>query len=136
MAVRLNRSGYKHAQDCVRRKQFIADDRDAWNEHQPSTRDENEFIRAHGFREYSKWHLGINDERDEETKQRYNSRTAISRRPTAAPSFGGKRRGSIQTLRYRKGRCPAARTDRCLAAGRTPARPRWPRLRTSHDYRS
>ena len=71
MAVKLNRSGYKHAQDLVRRGQFVVDDRDAWSEHQPSTREENEFIRAHGFGEYSKWHLGIDDERDEETKQRY-----------------------------------------------------------------
>jgi hypothetical protein len=71
MAVKLNRSGYKHAQDLVRREQFVADDRDAWSEHQPSTRDENEFIRAHGFGEFAKWHLGIDDERDEETKQRY-----------------------------------------------------------------
>ena len=71
MAVKLNRSGYKHAQDLVRREQFVVDDRDAWSEHQPSTRDENEFIRANGVGEYSKWHLGIDDERDEETKQRY-----------------------------------------------------------------
>jgi hypothetical protein len=69
MAVKLSRSAFK--QSLVRRKSFVVDDRDAWSEHQPSTRDENEFIRAHGFSGFAKWHLGIDDEHDEQTKQRY-----------------------------------------------------------------
>src|SRR5258707_5449192 len=32
---------------------------------------ENEFIDAEGFAEYGKWHLGIDDEADENTKRRY-----------------------------------------------------------------
>ena len=43
----------------------------AWSEHQPSTQQENEFIDAHGFEEYGKWHLGIGDDAGEDTKQRY-----------------------------------------------------------------
>jgi hypothetical protein len=31
----------------------------------------NEFIRLHGFREYAKWHLGIDDRYAENTKRRY-----------------------------------------------------------------
>ncbi|MGA8618842.1 MAG: hypothetical protein WB660_10055 [Candidatus Sulfotelmatobacter sp.] len=49
----------------------MVDERDAWSEHQPSTQQENDFIAAHGFAEYGKWHLGIDDEADEDTKQRY-----------------------------------------------------------------
>jgi hypothetical protein len=71
MPVKLNQSAFKHAQSLVRREKFVADERDAWSEHQPSTRDENEFIRAHGFGEFAKWHLGIDTAHDEETKQRY-----------------------------------------------------------------
>jgi hypothetical protein len=71
MPVSLNQSAFKHAQSLVRREKFVADERDAWSEHQPSTRDENEFIRAHGFGEFAKWHLGIDTAHDEETKQRY-----------------------------------------------------------------
>jgi hypothetical protein len=71
MPVKLNQSAFKHAQGLVRREKFVADERDAWSEHQPSTRDENEFIRAHGFGEFAKWHLGIDTAHDEETKQRY-----------------------------------------------------------------
>src|SRR5438094_9017222 len=33
--------------------------------------DENEFIRAHGFAQYSKWHLGIDETHAEGTKARY-----------------------------------------------------------------
>jgi hypothetical protein len=71
MAAKLNQSGYRHAQDLVRQEQFVVDDRDAWSEHQPSTQEENEFIRVHGLGEYGKWHLGLDDEHDEKTKQHY-----------------------------------------------------------------
>jgi hypothetical protein len=43
----------------------------AWSEHRPSAREENDFIRLHGFAEYGKWYLGINDEKPEETKGHY-----------------------------------------------------------------
>ena len=71
MAVKLSQSGYRHAQALVRRGAFVVDDRDAWSEHQPSTQEENEFIRAHGLGEYGKWHLGVDDEKDAQTKQHY-----------------------------------------------------------------
>jgi hypothetical protein len=43
----------------------------SWSEHRPSAQAENEFIRLHGFPEYGKWYLGINDEKPEETKGHY-----------------------------------------------------------------
>src|SRR5205823_14789607 len=49
----------------------VADGRGAWDEHQPSAETENEFIRLHGFSEYAKWHLGIDDGYAENTKRRY-----------------------------------------------------------------
>ncbi len=42
-----------------------------WSERQPSAKEENEFIRLHGFGEYAKWHLGIDDRYAENTKRRY-----------------------------------------------------------------
>lgn len=45
--------------------------RDAWSEDQPSTAMEDESIRLNGFREYAKWHLGIDDGQDPDTKKRY-----------------------------------------------------------------
>ncbi|MCU1301163.1 MAG: hypothetical protein JWQ87_1447 [Candidatus Sulfotelmatobacter sp.] len=67
----LNRRGFEHAKDLVSKGKAVSDDRDAWSEHQPSAQQENDFIDAHGFAEYGKWHLGIDDEADEDTKRRY-----------------------------------------------------------------
>jgi hypothetical protein len=71
MAVKLNNSALQRAEELVNEGKFVADERDDWSEHQPSTEQENEFIRMHGFREYGKWHLGIDDAENENTKRRY-----------------------------------------------------------------
>lgn len=71
MAVKLNRAAYDHARDLVNEGHVVYDERDAWSEHQPSTEQENELIRRHGYEEYAKWHLGIDDEEAEDTKARY-----------------------------------------------------------------
>jgi hypothetical protein len=71
MAVTLNPRAYKHAKELISDGKFVYDERDAWSEHQPSAQEENEFIRRHGFAEYGKWYLGINDEKPEDTKGHY-----------------------------------------------------------------
>lgn len=71
MAVKLNRTAFEHAKKLVDEEHFLSDERDAWSEDQPSAQEENEFIEEHGFHEYAKWHLGINDEHPEDTKKRY-----------------------------------------------------------------
>ena len=71
MAIKLNKTAFNYAKELIDEGAVVIDDRDAWSEHQPSTREENEFIRKHGFQEYSKWHLGIDDEQAEDTKRRY-----------------------------------------------------------------
>ena len=71
MSVKLNRRGFEFAEELVESGKVVRDERDAWSEDQPSTEDENKFIEQNGFREYGKWHLGIEDEMDEETKGHY-----------------------------------------------------------------
>jgi hypothetical protein len=71
MTVRLNRRGFDHARHLITEGRFVADQRDAWSEHRPSTADENDFIRMHGYEEFGKWHLGVNDEKAPSTKGRY-----------------------------------------------------------------
>lgn len=71
MAVKLNRKAFDYAKTLIIEDKFVYDDRDAWSEHQPSTQRENEFIESNGFAEYSKWHLGIDDEDNRETKAAY-----------------------------------------------------------------
>jgi hypothetical protein len=71
MTVKLNRRASGHAKELVGKGRLVRDDRDAWSHHQPSAERENEFIRRHGFAEYGKWHLGIDSDQPENTKQRY-----------------------------------------------------------------
>jgi hypothetical protein len=49
MAVILNKKAFEHAKKLVREGKVVADERDAWSEHQPSTQEENDFINAHEF---------------------------------------------------------------------------------------
>ncbi len=71
MAIKLNQAAFDHAKRLIEEGQFQGDDRDAWSEHQPSTKEENEFISRHGFAAYGRWHLGIDDAEGEETKARF-----------------------------------------------------------------
>jgi hypothetical protein len=71
MATTLNQSGFEHAKQLINEGGFVADERDDWSEHQPSTEEENKFIQEHGMRQFGKWHLGIDGEHNEETKGRY-----------------------------------------------------------------
>ena len=67
----LNKNAFAFAAQLIKEKHFIADGKGAWSEHRPSANEENEFIRLHRFGEYAKWHLGIDDQYPENTKQRY-----------------------------------------------------------------
>ena len=71
MAVKLNDTAYQHARDLIAAGRCVIDDRDAWSEHQPSARQENEFIEQCGIAQYSRWHLGIDDAQQANRKGRY-----------------------------------------------------------------
>jgi|SRR2546421_4023121 len=71
MTVKLNNRAFDHAKSLIRDGKYVIDDRDAWSEHQPSTRQENDFIQRYGYTDYAQWHLGIDDEQGEENKGRY-----------------------------------------------------------------
>jgi hypothetical protein len=71
MTVHLNKRAFEFAKELIFAGEVVRDERDAWSEHQPSAEDENRFIDRYDFDEYSKWHLGIDDEEGEETKARY-----------------------------------------------------------------
>jgi hypothetical protein len=71
MSMQLNRTAYQHARQLIEEDKFVSDERDAWSEHQPSTQQENEFIDRYGFAEYGKWHLGVDKNKDRNTKAYY-----------------------------------------------------------------
>ena len=70
-AIKLNQIAFESGKELIRRGRVIIDKKGAWGQHQPSLEEENEFIRLHGFEEYAKWHLGIDEGRPEATKARY-----------------------------------------------------------------
>ncbi|MCW3009595.1 MAG: hypothetical protein JWP17_4221 [Solirubrobacterales bacterium] len=71
MAVKLHQPGYDRARKLAGAGTVVLDDRDAWSEHQPTAADENAFIEAHGYDEYGRWHLGVDDQARRETKAHY-----------------------------------------------------------------
>ena len=71
MSVKLHRSGFEHAKKLVNEDRAVLDDRDGWSDHQPTATQENEFIRRYGIQEFGRWHLGIDDELEEDNKGRY-----------------------------------------------------------------
>ena len=71
MAVKLNKRAYEHAEELIQAGQVVFDERDAWSEHRPSAEKENAYIQLHGFREYGKWYLGVDNTENEEIKGRY-----------------------------------------------------------------
>jgi hypothetical protein len=72
MTVKLNRRAYDHAKRLITEGKAVLDERDDWSEHRPSAARENEFLAQHGWREYGRWYLGIDDARAEQTKGRYS----------------------------------------------------------------
>ena len=71
MAVKLSQRSYDHATQLIAEGRVVLDERDDWSEHQPSAAEENRFIEEHGYGEYGKWHLGIDDEKPKDTKGHY-----------------------------------------------------------------
>jgi hypothetical protein len=70
-SVKLNTDALTYAKKLIREGHVVVDRKGTWAKDRPSTELENEFIRAHGFSEYAKWHLGIDDRYAEKTKGRY-----------------------------------------------------------------
>jgi hypothetical protein len=70
-SIKLNEDAFALAARLIREGHVIADGKGAWSKHRPSLKEENEFIRLHGFGEYAKWHLGIDERYPANTKRRY-----------------------------------------------------------------
>jgi hypothetical protein len=72
MTVKLNSAALAHAKRLIRNGSVVRDDRDAWSEAAPTADEENRFLEKHGFTEYSKWFLGVDETKSEDTKERYS----------------------------------------------------------------
>ena len=54
VTVKLNHCAFENANGLNEEGKFVADEREAWSEHHPSTRMEKEFIEQNGFVEYGR----------------------------------------------------------------------------------
>ena len=70
-SIKLNQDAFAFAARLINEGQVIADGKGAWSKHRPSADEEDEFIRLHGFGEYAKWHLGIDERYGANTMRRY-----------------------------------------------------------------
>jgi len=70
-SIRVNQDAVAFASQLIQEGHSIADRKGAWRAHKPSPDMENEFIRAHGFAEYAKWHLAVDERYAVNTKGRY-----------------------------------------------------------------
>jgi hypothetical protein len=69
--IELNKAAYDNAKKLIKDEKYALDERDDWSEHQPTTRQENQYIKEHGYTAYGRWYLGIDDSVDKDTKGRY-----------------------------------------------------------------
>lgn len=69
--MKLNERAYDHAQQLIGDGQVVLDTRDDWSEHQPTTREQNQYIEEHGIDEYGRWFLGIDEDQPADNKRRY-----------------------------------------------------------------
>ena len=70
-SIKVNENAVAFASQLIQEGYLIVDGKGAWREHKPLPDLENEFIRVHGFAEYAKWHLGVDERYAVNTKRRY-----------------------------------------------------------------
>ena len=70
-AVIVNVAAVDWAAALIAEGRFVADKKGAWSNHHPMRSRENEFVRNHGFMEYAKWHLGLDERYASGSKARY-----------------------------------------------------------------
>lgn len=65
----LNPDAVKHAEKLIDARQYVLDS--DWGDVQPRADDQNAFLDSHDWDEYARWHLGLTDGANDETKARY-----------------------------------------------------------------
>jgi len=65
----VNRRAVTHARKLIDARQYVLDG--DWGDAQPSADDENGFLKAHSWEEFSEWFLGLTEGASDETKARY-----------------------------------------------------------------
>jgi hypothetical protein len=65
----VNPRGVKRARELIDGRQYVLES--DWGDVQPAAAEQNAFLEAHAWEEYSAWHLGLTEGAADETKARY-----------------------------------------------------------------
>lgn len=65
----VNLDGVTWARHLIDTGQYVLDSN--WGKVQPRAREQNAFLKTHSWPEYARWHLGLTDGTQDETKARY-----------------------------------------------------------------
>lgn len=65
----LNDAAVTWASGLIESRQYVLDS--DWGEVQPRADAQNDYLEKHGWDEYARWHLGLTDGANDETKARY-----------------------------------------------------------------
>jgi hypothetical protein len=65
----VNPRAVERAHRLIEARQYVLDS--DWGASQPTTEDENRYLRSHSWDDYAEWHLGLTEGANDETKARY-----------------------------------------------------------------
>jgi hypothetical protein len=65
----LNDAAVDFARELIDARRYVLDS--DWGDVQPKAPEQNAYLEAHSWDEYAKWHLGLTDGANDETKARY-----------------------------------------------------------------
>jgi hypothetical protein len=65
----VNPDAMAHAEHLIDSRQYVLDS--DWGKVQPSASDQNTYLERHSWDEYARWHLGLTEGANDETKARY-----------------------------------------------------------------
>ena len=89
---RVNQAGVDKARAMIDSRHY--DTSTSWSEAAPSAQQENDQIERHGWDGYGEWHLAIDTEASEETKDRYGFPFGDFKRVNRAALIHAKQRAS------------------------------------------
>ena len=65
----VNPAAVEKAEQLIRSGQYVLDS--DWGEVQPSAVQQNDYLERHSWEDYARWHLGLTEGANDETKARY-----------------------------------------------------------------
>jgi hypothetical protein len=71
MPMKLNKQAVTHARKRIKAGKVVHDELGDWSGHQLAASAETAWVKSNGWNDYAKWHLGIDTDKNPETKSRF-----------------------------------------------------------------